>query len=61
MKASALCKGKARTHAEPGDNEISVDRAAAFQRHSFAIHAARRLAQMEDDAMLLVKRLHEGG
>ena len=33
--------------------------ASAFERHAFAVHAARRLAQMEDDAVLLVERLHE--
>ncbi len=59
LEASRFCKAEARTHAEPGDDEIGLERASAFQRHAFAFHAARRLAQMEDDAMVLVDRLNE--
>ncbi len=33
--------------------------ASALERHAFAFHAARRLAQMKDDAVFLVERLHE--
>ena len=33
--------------------------ASACERHSLALEAARRLAQMEDDAVLLVDRAHE--
>ena len=43
----------------PGDDEIGLQDASAVERHPLALEAARRFAPVENDAMLLVERLHE--
>ena len=48
-----------RAHADAGDHEIRLERAAAFELHLLAVDGARRLLEVEDDAVLLMERAHE--
>ena len=48
-----------RAHADAGDHEIGLERAAALELHLLAVDGARRVLEVENDAVLLVQRAHE--
>ena len=59
LEAGCFGELEARADAHPRHNEIGLDDASACEPYSFALKAAGRFPQMEDDAVLLVKRLHK--
>src|SRR6185437_15342797 len=59
LEPGRLGEPDTRPHADAGDDEIGLENASVAQRHSLALDAARGVAQVEDDAVLLVNRLHE--
>src|SRR6185437_12195052 len=59
LEAGRLGEPEARAYADAGDDEIGLERASVAQRHPLALDAARGVAQVEDHAVALVKRLHE--
>ena len=48
-----------RPHADADDHQVGLERAAALERHALAIDGARRVLEVEDDAVLLVQRADE--
>ena len=50
---------KARPHADADHHEIGLDRAAALQRRALAVDRGDGIAEMEDDAMLLMQGADE--
>ena len=54
-----LRQPKARAHADADHHDIGLDRAAAFQRRAFAVDRGDGVAEMKDDAMLLMQGADE--
>ena len=48
-----------RAHADAGDHEIGLERAAALELHLFAVDGGRHVLEVENDAVLLVQRADE--
>src|SRR5438094_786395 len=49
----------ARPHADANDDQIGLERAAAFQCHALAVDGAHRVLEMEDDAVFAMEGAHE--
>ena len=54
-----LRQSKARAHADADHHDIGLDRAAAFQHRAFAVDRGDGVAEMKDDAMLLMQGADE--
>ena len=58
-EAGLLGQRQARPHADADDHEIGLEHAAALQRRALAVDRGHGIAEMEDDAVLLVQRADE--
>ena len=56
---AASASADPRPNADPGDHEISLDRAAAFELHLFAVDGGRHVLEVENHAVLLMQRADE--
>ena len=54
-----LGQREARAHADADHDQVGLERAAALQRGALAVDRGDGVAEMEDDAVLLVQRAHE--
>ena len=59
LEARALGERRARPHPDADDDEIGVERLAAFQPNPHAVDRRRLLLHVKDDAVLLVQDAHE--
>ena len=58
-KAGLFGQRQPRPHADADDHHIGLQHAAALERRALAVDPGHGIAEMEDDAVLLMQRAHE--
>ena len=58
-KASLFGQRQPRPHPDANDDDVGLQHAAALERRALAVDCNHSIAEMEDDAVLLMQRAHE--